>query len=35
MHVHVYHGEIPNGYAKGDRSFNPDGFTSTSAPATF
>src|SRR6185436_17627090 len=25
MHVHAYHGEIPNGYSKGDRSINPDG----------
>jgi hypothetical protein len=34
MHVHVYHGEIPNGYAKGDRSFNPDGFTLRSCVTT-
>jgi dihydroorotase len=27
MHMHVYHGEISNGYAKGDRSLLPDGFT--------
>jgi dihydroorotase len=34
MHVHVYHGEIPNGYSKGDRSFNPDGFTLRSCVTT-
>ena len=27
MHMHVYHGEISNGYARGDRSLLPDGFT--------
>jgi dihydroorotase len=34
MHVHAYHGEIPNGYSKGDRSINPDGFTLRSCVTT-
>jgi dihydroorotase len=34
MHVHAYHGEISNGYSKGDRSINPDGFTLRSCVTT-
>ena len=34
MHVHVYHGEITNGYCEGDCSIYPDGFTLRSCVTT-